>query len=219
MEKTKTKERFIQNKGMHIGHKEDEKRKADLITANEEIENRIIERMSSMQESQERLNFFIDNISDYAIIFFDLNGNVTKWNSGAQRILLYNSDEIIGKNFSLFFTESDRGNDKPQQLLSTAKSNKHVEDEGWRVKKDGNLFWEGLTIISLIKNNGTHYGYVNISHDLTERKLAEEEISKLNQSLEQKIQRTKKLSKEINIVNQELIFENQEKEKEGAADV
>ena len=216
MVKTKTKERLIQNNGLRIGQKEEEIRKAELITANEELENRIIERMSSMQESQERLNFFIDNINDYAIIFFDINGNVTKWNSGAQRILLYNSNEIIGKNFSLFFTETDRASNKPLHLLSLAKSNKHVEDEGWRVKKDGKLFWEALTIISLIKNNGTHYGYVNISHDLTERKLAEEEISKLNQSLEHKIERTKKLSKEINLVNQELIFENQEKEKRAA---
>lgn len=152
-------------------------------------------------ESEERLSLFVDNLSDYAIVFLDIVGNITRWNTGAQRIKLYHSDEIIGKNFSVFFTEPDQQNNKPQIMLSKAKSDGQSLDEGWRVRKDGSLFWASVTIVSLKKNDGTHYGFTKITHDLTERKLAEEEFKKLNETLEQKvIDRTSQLE----VVNKEL---------------
>jgi PAS domain S-box-containing protein len=172
--------------------------------------------ISTVLESNERLNLFIDNVSDYAIIFFDINGNITSWNSGAEHIKLYKSNEIIGKNFSIFFTEADQQNYKPESLLSKALSDGQVQDEGWRVKKDGSLYWESVTIICLRKKDGTHYGFVKIAHDLTERKLAEEEIRKLNSSLEQKVDRIEQRAAELIVANKELEFQTGEKGKRAA---
>jgi PAS domain S-box-containing protein len=168
--------------------------------------------ISTVLESNERLNLFIDNVSDYAIIFFDINGNITSWNSGAEHIKLYKNNEIIGKNF----TETDQQNNKPEALLSKALSDGQVQDEGWRVKKDGTLYWESVTIICLRKKDGTHYGFVKIAHDLTERKLAEEEIRKLNSSLEQKVDRIEQRAAELVIANKELEFQTGEKGKRAA---
>lgn len=180
-------ELIIADKELVFQNEEKEKRAEELIITNKIIEDLVAERIATLHESEERMNFFIDNANDYAIIFFDINGSVTSWNSGAQRITLYQSQEIIGQNFSIFFTDIDKQSNKPQQLLDEAKSKEHVDDEGWRVKKDGTIYWESVTIISLRKIDGTHYGFVKIAHDLTERKKAEEEIKKLNETLEHKV--------------------------------
>ena len=211
--KKKPEELIIAEKEIAFQNEEKEKRAAELIVATNGHEYSDYKRMSTIPGSEESLNFFIENVKDYAIIFFDINGNILTWNSGAQHIKLYQSHEIIGKNFSVFFTETDQRNNKPQLLLTRAKLDGHVEDEGWRVKKDGTLFWESVTIISLRKKDGTHYGFVKITHDLTERKQAEENINYLNTTLEEKIERTDKLAIEILNANKELVIQNREKEK------
>jgi len=211
--KKKPEELIIAEKEIAFQNEEKEKRAAELIVATNGHEYSDYKRMSTIPGSEESLNFFIENVKDYAIIFFDINGNILTWNSGAQHIKLYQSHEIIGKNFSVFFTETDQLNNKPQLLLTRAKLDGHVEDEGWRVKKDGTLFWESVTIISLRKKDGTHYGFVKITHDLTERKQAEENINYLNTTLEEKIERTDKLAIEILNANKELVIQNREKEK------
>ncbi len=183
----RAKELVIANIELLFQNKEKAKRAAELILTDRKYAKTLKQQLISIRESEERLNFFINNVSDYAIIFFDQFGVITSWNSGAEHINLYQNQEIIGQHFSIFFTEQDRKNNKPQWLLGMALSKGHAEDEGWRVKKDGSVFWESVTIIAIRKENGTHTGFVKIAHDLSERRKAEDEIKKLNETLEQKV--------------------------------
>jgi osomolarity two-component system sensor histidine kinase TcsA len=116
----------------------------------------------------------LDNIKDYAIFMLDVNGNIRTWNLGAKRINGYDSSEIIGKNFSIFYPEADLKNGKPEWELKEVIKNGRIEDENWRVKKDRSLFWASVTITAIKDENGTLLGFVKVTKDLTERKLAEE---------------------------------------------
>src|ERR1043166_932333 len=102
----------------------------------------------------------------------DLAGRVTTWNLGAERIKGYTSSEIIGKHFSLFYPEDVRST-KPQQLLDWAVREGHVEDEGWRVRKDGAQFWARVTITAVKDENGVIVGFGKVTRDLTEQKRTE----------------------------------------------
>jgi len=71
----------------------------------------------------------------------DRKGNVTGWNSGAKRIPGYPSDEIVGENFSRFYTEDDRATGLPSRSIETATKVGRFENEGWRLRKDGSRFF------------------------------------------------------------------------------
>jgi PAS domain S-box-containing protein len=115
----------------------------------------------------------IEEIQDYAIIQLNLKGDVQNWNLGAERIKGYKQDEIIGKNFSLFYTESDRENNKPQNLLQQAKTTGRASDNGWRLRKDGSVFWGNIAIHAVYDAEGTVIGFGKVTRDLTEIKKAE----------------------------------------------
>ena len=89
----------------------------------------------------ERYRILVEAITDYAIYLLDPNGNVASWNSGAQRIMGYQPSEIIGKNFSIFYTPEVQAAGLPQNALATAAKEGKFETEGWRVRKDGSQFW------------------------------------------------------------------------------
>src|SRR5262249_14981662 len=118
----------------------------------------------------------VDAVVDYAIYMLDPDGFVTSWNPGAQRMKGYSAGEIIGQHFSRFFAEEDRQADRPAGALSTARTFGRFESEGWRVRKDGSRFW-GLAVLHAIRDrDGTMIGFVKITRDMTERKLAEEAL-------------------------------------------
>src|SRR6185295_3970152 len=83
----------------------------------------------------------IDEMEDYSIILLDLNGYVKSWNKGAEKIKGYRAEEIIGKNFELFYSQKDRQEKLPEKLLAEAKEKGKVVTEGWRLKKDGSVIW------------------------------------------------------------------------------
>jgi PAS domain S-box-containing protein len=97
--------------------------------------------MTPTPSDQERqFQLLVDSIKDYAIFMLDPDGHVTSWNSGAQRIKGYRPDEILGRNFSEFYTDEDRAAGVPAQLLVRAAESGRAEAEGWRVRKDGSWF-------------------------------------------------------------------------------
>jgi len=104
----------------------------------------------------------------------DPTGVVLTWNIGAERIKGYSADEIVGRHFSRFYTEEDRAAGKPQRLLDIARTEGHVSDEGWRVRKDGTRFWASVVISALRDEDGNLLGYAKVTRDLTERKEADE---------------------------------------------
>ena len=116
----------------------------------------------------------IDEVQDYAIILLDTKGNVQHWNSGAEKIKGYTREEILGKNFSVFYTPTDRENFKPQLLLSLAKKEGKATDDGWRIKKDGSSFWANVTITPIHNDDGEIIGFGKLTKDLTESNKAQQ---------------------------------------------
>ena len=88
----------------------------------------------------------IGGVTDYALFMLDPNGLVVNWNPGAERIKGYSADEIIGHHFSRFYTDRDRAVGKPARALQIAAQEGRYEAEGWRLRKDGSLFWANAII-------------------------------------------------------------------------
>ena len=126
------------------------------------------------RHAAEEFKILVDGVRDYAIFMLDGNGRVTTWNSGAERLKGYKADEIIGKDFSIFYTEEARQAGHPKRLLETALREGRCEEENWRVRKDGTRFWASVIITAIRNESGTLIGFAKVTRDLTERRLAEE---------------------------------------------
>ena len=118
----------------------------------------------------------IDSVHDYAIYMLDPNGIVVSWNSGAQRFKGYTASEIIGKPYSLFFTEEDRAEGRPRRALEIARAEGRYETEGWRVRKDGTRFWVNAIIDPIRDEAGSLVGFAKVTRDITERRMAQEAL-------------------------------------------
>src|SRR5438552_18215349 len=95
----------------------------------------------TLTSSEERYRSLVENIKDYAVYMLDADGHIATWNRGAEKTKGYRADEVIGKHFSIFFTEEDVKNGRPWKLLEVATNEGRVEDEAWRVRKNGQRFW------------------------------------------------------------------------------
>src|SRR2546423_1061146 len=116
----------------------------------------------------------VERVQDYAIFALDPSGHILSWNEGAFRLKGYTADEIIGRHFSIFYPPEDVARGKTAWELEVAAREGRVEDEGWRVRKDGSRFWANVVITALRDASGALVGYGKITRDLTERKEAEE---------------------------------------------
>jgi PAS domain S-box-containing protein len=124
---------------------------------------------------EEVFRLLIEAVEDYAIFLIAPDGQVLTWNLGAQRAKGYRADEIIGKNFSAFYTPEERAAGRPARMLGLAAEHGRVEDEGWRVRKDGTRFWADVVLTALRDRTGMLYAFAKITRDLTERKAAEKQ--------------------------------------------
>src|SRR5918911_3859544 len=121
------------------------------------------------------LRLLVDRVVDYAIFLLTPDGYVASWNPGAERLKGYRAAEIIGHSFERFYPPEDRAAGRPARLLATARAEGRVEDEGWRVRKDGTRFWADVVITALRDNTGQLVGFAKVTRDLTERRQAEQE--------------------------------------------
>jgi PAS domain S-box-containing protein len=119
--------------------------------------------------AQELYRLLIERVTDYAIFALDAGGHIVSWNPGAQRLKGYLPHEIIGKHFSTFYPEVDKRAGKPEWELEVVERDGRIEDEGWRVRKDGTRFWANVVITALRDDHGTLVGFAKITRDLTER--------------------------------------------------
>jgi PAS domain S-box-containing protein len=133
------------------------------------------EKPEELRQSLERLYLLVTSIKDYAIFMLDPAGHVVTWNAGAQHLKGYSEEEILGKDFSLFYTPEDVASGRPPCGLGVAARDGRYEDEGWRVRKDGTRFWADVVITALRDTEGRLVGFGKVTRDLTERKQAEEE--------------------------------------------
>lgn len=123
----------------------------------------------AIRQSEEQFRRLVQGVSDYAIYMLDPNGNVSSWNSGAERIKGYRPQEIIGRHFSTFYTPEDREAGLPETALGIARAEGRFEREGWRVRKDGTRFWASIVIDAIRDDEGDVLGFAKITRDITEK--------------------------------------------------
>ncbi|HKT74383.1 MAG TPA: PAS domain S-box protein [Steroidobacteraceae bacterium] len=126
-----------------------------------------------LRQSEERFRLLVNAVQDYAIFMIDPNGKVASWNPGAERINGYTAVEIMGQDFSCFYTLEARTEGKPAQDLQAAAKQGSVEDHGWRVRKDGSRFWAVGTLTAVYDSSSQLRGFAKITRDMTERKQIE----------------------------------------------
>jgi PAS domain S-box-containing protein len=114
-----------------------------------------LEAERNLRQSEERFRHLVEAAQDYAIFMLEPSGCISTWNVGAERIKGYGASEIIGRHFSVFYPEEDIRAGKPQRLLAIAAAEGRVEDEGWRIRKDGSRFWADVIITALRDESGT----------------------------------------------------------------
>lgn len=151
----------------------------------------------SLEKSEERYHLMVEEVQDYAILYLDIEGNVQNWNLGAQKIKGYKAEEIIGKNFNIFYQESDQNENLPENLLKIAKENGKAQNEGWRVKKNGKLFWANVVITAVRNKKNEIIGYSKVTHDLSDRKKSDDQLNLTSLQLKQKNEELENANKEL----------------------
>jgi PAS domain S-box-containing protein len=131
----------------------------------------------ALRRTDLQLRSLMEGVRDYAIYLLDSDGHVITWNQGAQRIKGYTAEEILGKNFARFFTQEDAERGRPAELLRLAGSRGRVEQEGWRVRKDGSRFWANIILTAVRDSAGHLTGFAKVTRDFTDRKRAEESVT------------------------------------------
>jgi PAS domain S-box-containing protein len=132
--------------------------------------------LEALRRNDVQLRSIVESVRDYAIYMLDPDGCVMTWNPGAERIKQYTADEILVKHFSRFFTQDDLDRGRPAELLRLAAERGRVEEEGWRVRKDGSRFWADTVLTAIRDDAGQLTGYSKVTRDFTDRKRAEEAV-------------------------------------------
>ena len=138
---------------------------------------------NSLRTSEERFRMLVEGVKDYAIFMLSPEGRVQSWNEGACRIEGYRAEEILGRHFSVFYTEEDVERSHPEGELRVAASEGRYEEEGVRVRKDGSRFWASVLITALTDEDGNLKGFSKVVRDISERKRAETELRRSLDSL------------------------------------
>ncbi|NYI99680.1 hypothetical protein HNR19_000379 [Nocardioides thalensis] len=127
--------------------------------------------------SEQRFRLLVETVQDYAIFMLDTEGRIASWNAGAQRIKGWTADEIVGQHFRRFYPPEVQAARHPEHELELAVRDGRYEEEGWRVRKDGTMFWAQVTITAVRDGDGELVGFAKVTRDNTERRRMEEEQS------------------------------------------
>ncbi|HYT21664.1 MAG TPA: ATP-binding protein [Candidatus Polarisedimenticolia bacterium] len=126
-------------------------------------------RSTVLHETAEQFHILVDSVEEYAIYLLDPNGNVISWNTGAEKIKGYSTEEITGKNFASFYTVDDVAAGKPQRNLREATRGGYIRDQGLRVRKDGSTFEAEVIITALHDDTGKLRGFSKVTRDITDQ--------------------------------------------------
>jgi PAS domain S-box-containing protein len=164
-----------------------------LKNAREKTERVVVERTQALRQKNEALkqserkyHRMIDEVQDYAIIMMDREGTILNWNHGAGKIKGYTEEEIIGRNFRIFYLPEDLESYLPEKLISQAEETGRAVHEGWRMRKDGTTFWGSVVITALHDDNNNVIGFSKMTRDLTEQKMVADTARRYMQELERK---------------------------------
>ena len=150
-----------------IRHLSSDIRKADDVT--KPLSNPEITPYLDRLHSERVFRLLVDGVKDYAIFLLTPEGIVSSWNPGAERMKRYSASEIIGRPFTLFYSETDLAAGKPAMELRVAAETGRYEDEGWRIRKDGTRFWANVIITAIRDTDGTLLGFGKFTRDVTDR--------------------------------------------------
>ena len=168
-------------KKAEIALKEIENKYLDLAA---KLESKIEEKTEALKNSEERYHRMVEEVEDYAIILLDPDGIIQNWNRGAEKIKGYKENEIVGKSFINFYLPEDRENGLPLRLLGEARKKGKAIHEGWRLRKDGTIFWGSIVLTALHDDNNNVTGFTKVTRDLTERKEGEDQLKEYSNQLE-----------------------------------
>jgi PAS domain S-box-containing protein len=138
----------------------------------------------ALRDSEQRFRLMVEGVKDYAIFMLDPLGIVVSWNAGAERIKGYREEEILGKHWSRFYLPEDIAQGKPEEALTLAAGTGTVEQEGWRLRKDGSRFWADIVITAIRNEEGKLMGFSKLTRDLSDRKQAEGELREAKKRVE-----------------------------------
>jgi PAS domain S-box-containing protein len=151
------------------------------------MDRRMKSATKSLVTTEEKFRLLVDAVKDYAILMLDTEGHITTWNAGAQRISGYSADEVIGKHFSMFYTQDDIDNETAEWELRIARETGHFEGEGKRLRKDRTWYWASIVLAPLYDDVGEHYGYSKVIRDITQFVESEKRMRQLNEDLENRV--------------------------------
>src|SRR5438105_9908804 len=146
------------------------------------LAKRVMPAVTTPRESSATFRQLVDDVQDVAIFMLDGAGRISTWNSGAERIKGYRAEEIVGQHFSRFYPPEAVAEGKPARLLAIAARDGRVEDQGWRVRKDGARFWAEVIITALRDSEGAVIGFAKVTRDLTTRSDAEQALQRSGQA-------------------------------------
>jgi len=138
---------------------------------NRDLQNLAI--AADLAATERRHQLLVNSIHDYAIFMLDKYGHIATWNTGAEKIKGYSSEEIIGRPISIFYTPEDNAKAEPQNNLAMARANGRHTSEGWRLRKDGTRFWADVVITAIFDEEGRLHGFAKITRDMSEQREAE----------------------------------------------
>ena len=119
-----------------------------------------VQKQKTLAVAQEHFRLLVAGVREHAIFLLDAEGNVLTWNAGAEAIKGYREDEIVGQHFSRFYPPEDIAAGKPAQELKITRATGQYREEGWRVRKDGSLFWASVTLSAVREPSGEISGFL-----------------------------------------------------------
>lgn len=162
---------------------------------------------AQLNDAEARLGFVLESIKDCALLLLDVNGRITGWSAGAENILGYTENEILGQPIQKIFTPEDNAAGIAEGELALSRSEGRATDNRWHVCKDGSLFWAAGYMRPLFSFEADKQlrGYAKLVRDLTEMKQTESRMAELNAALETRVaERTHELNAAIKDLRREI---------------
>ena len=133
--------------------------------------------------AKRRFQIFVESVSDYAIFVLEPSGHVASWNSTAQKIIGYTSEEIVGKHFGILYRPDERRAGVPNRALELAIQKGRHEVEGWRTSKNGTPFFVTGVLTAIRDDNANLIGFASVIRDATERRDTQEKLVEAREQL------------------------------------
>jgi PAS domain S-box-containing protein len=154
-----------------------------LFYAQHQLKGQLAESSAALDNSKLHLQILMENVVDYAIFLLDTGGRVASWNGAAKHMIGYTADEIVGKHFAIFYRPDERRAGEPNRVLELARQKGKHEVEGWRIKKNGTLFFVTGSVSSVLDRTGKLVGFANVIRDATERRDAQQKLVQAREQL------------------------------------